>query len=82
MLAEYEQNFAALPEHLKLIKLCSNAGFSEPMEKGQFFVTLDDGVLIDDVKVACREYTLPRSYESSRINGQIRGNTKIGQSWT
>ena len=39
---------------------------------------IDDGVLIDDMKVTCREYTLPRSYESSRTKRRIRGNTKIG----
>ena len=30
------------------------------------------------MKGSCREYTLPRSEESSRVRGWIRGNTKIG----
>ena len=30
------------------------------------------------MKVTCREYTLHRSYESSRTKRRIRGNTKIG----
>ena len=72
LLAEYELKLAALPEQEKLIKLCSNAGFSKLTE------TLDDGVLIDDMKVTRREYTLPRNYESSRVKAWIRGNTKIG----
>ena len=77
-MAEYELKFAALPQQKKLIKLCSNAGFSKLTEKGQFFVTLDDGVLIDDMKVTCREKTLPRNCEFSRVKAWIRGNTKIG----
>ena len=36
--------------------------------KGQFFITLDDDAL-DDLKGSCREYTLPRSEESSRVGG-------------
>ena len=68
----------SLPQQKKLIKLCSNAGFSKLTEKVQFFVKLDDGVLIDDMKVTCREYTLPRNCEFSRVKGWIRGNTKIG----
>ena len=78
LFVECEQKCAALPEQEKLIKLCSNAGLSTPIEKGHLFATFDDGVLVDDMKVTCREYTLPRSYESSRITGWIRGNTKIG----
>ena len=52
----------------KLTKLCSAAGFLKNVEKGQFFITLDDDAL-DDVKASCREYTLPRSEESSRVRG-------------
>ena len=78
LLREYEQKFAELPEQEKLIKLCSNAGFSKNIEKGQFFVTLDDDDALDDLKGACREYTLRRSEASSHVTGWIRGNTKIG----
>ena len=42
LLREYEQKFAELPEQQKLTKLCSNAGFSNNIEKGQFFLTIDD----------------------------------------
>ena len=75
---EYEQKFAELPEQQKLTKLCSNAGFSKNIEKGRFFITLDDDDALDDVEGSCREYTLPRSEESSHVRGWIRGNTKIG----
>ena len=77
LLREYEQKFAELLEQEKLIKLCSNAGFSKNIEKGQFFITLDDDAL-DDMKGSCREFSLPRSEESSLVRGWIRGNTKIG----
>ena len=42
LLREYEQKFAELPEQEKLTKLCSNAGFSKNIDKGQFFIALDD----------------------------------------
>ena len=77
LLREYEQKFAELPEQEKLTRLCSNASFSKAFEKGQFFITLDDDAL-DSLKGSCREKTLPRSDESSQVEGWIRGNTKIG----
>ena len=77
LLREYEQKCAELPEQQKLTKLCSNAGLSKNIDKGQFFITLD-GEGLADMKPSCREYTLPRSEETSRVRGCIRGNTKIG----
>ena len=77
LLREYEQKFAELPEDQKLTKLCSDAGFSKNIEKRQFFITLDEEGP-GDTKTSCREYTLPRSEETSRVRGWIRGNTKIG----
>ena len=77
LLCEYEQKFADLPEQEKLTKLCSNAAFLKNIEKGQFFITLDDDTL-DKLMGSCREDTLPRSDESSQVNGWIRGNTKTG----
>ena len=62
LLAEYELKFAALPEHEKFTRLCSNAGLP----------------VLDNMNVTCRENTLPRNYESLRVKGWIRGNTKIG----
>ena len=38
LLREYEQQFAELPEQ----QICSNAGFSKNIEKGHFFIALDD----------------------------------------
>ena len=42
LLHEYEQKFAELPAEQKLTKLCSNAGFSKNIDKGQFFIALDE----------------------------------------
>ena len=75
LLCEYEQKFAELPEQQKLTK---NAGFSKNIEKGHFFIALDDEGP-DEIKTLRREHTLPRSEESSYVREWIRGNTKIGQ---
>ena len=77
LLREYEQKFAELTEQQKLTELCSNAGFWKNIERGQIFITPDDDAP-DETKGSCRECTLPRSEESSRVRGWILGNTKIG----
>ena len=74
---DYEQKFANLPVHLKLTKLCSNAGLANTVEKRHYFTTLDDAEL-DKLGGSCREYTLLGSEETSRVRGWVRGNTKIG----
>ena len=76
LLREYEQKFADLPEPLQLTKLCSNAGLAKTVGKGQYFTTLDDEEL-DRLQGSCREYTLPRSDQSSQVKGWIRGNTSV-----
>ena len=77
---DFEQKFEQLPEDQKLSKLCSDAGL-KIVEKGQFFIALDEEEGPDEMKNLCREYTLPRSEEASRVRGRILGNTKIAQSW-
>ena len=42
LLREYEQKFADVPEPHQLTQLCFNVGFSNNIEKGQFFITFDD----------------------------------------
>ena len=56
LLPEYKQKFAELLEQQKLTKVCSNTGFSKNVDKGQFFIALDEGGL-DDVKTSSREHT-------------------------
>ena len=77
MLGDYEHEFEQLPEDQKLSKMCSDAGL-KIVEKGQFFITLDEEEGPDEMKNLCREYTLPRSEEASRVRGWILGNTRIG----
>ena len=52
------------------------AGFISVVEVGQYFMTEDNGEQF--YAKACREYTLPRSDESSQPKGWIQGNTRIG----
>ena len=78
LLCDHEQKFAEVLEQEKLTKLCSIAGFSENIEKGQFFITFYDDAL-GGLKGSCREYTLRRSEESSHVRWWIRGNTRIGR---
>ena len=76
LLQDYEHKFERLPEYQKLSKLCCDAGL-KTVEKGQLFITLEEEGP-DEMKNLCREYTLPRSEEASRVRGWILGNTKIG----
>ena len=76
LLQEYEHKFEQLPEDQKLSNLCCDAGLNI-VEKGQFFITLDEEEGPDEMKNPCREYTIPRSEEASRVRGWILGNTKI-----
>ena len=72
-----ERKFEQLPDDQKLSKLCCDAGL-KIVEKGQFFITLGEEEGPDEMKNLCRECTLPRSEEVSRVRGWILGNTKIG----
>ena len=56
-----------------------DAGFTGVVEVGQYFMTKDNGEQF--FAKACREYTLPRSDESSQPKGWIQGNTRIGPHW-
>ena len=77
LLQDYERKFEQLPEDQKLSKLCCDAGW-KIVEKGPFFITLDEEEGLHEMNNPCREYTLPRSEEASRVSGWILGNTKIG----
>ena len=76
LLQDYFMKFAELPEDQKLSRLCKDAGFLKKIEKGQFFITTEEGSEI--LQTACREYTQSRDLETSRPRGWIRSNTKIG----
>ena len=72
LLQRYEERIEMLSRENKVSKFCMDAVFIHVVEIGQYFMKKDT------VASACREYTLPRSDESSHSTGWIQGNTKIG----
>ena len=73
---EYERKFEQLSEDQKLSKLCSDAGL-KLVEREQYFFSLEaeEG---QQMQHSCREYTLPRNEERTRVRGWIRSKTRIG----
>ena len=53
LLREYERQFANLPDDIKLIRLCSDAGFVKTAAEGQFFVT-QNGAEVAKLGCSCR----------------------------
>ena len=76
LLQQYEERIKLLSQENKVSKFCMDAGFVHVVEVGQYFMTKDTGEQF--FARACREYTLPRSDESSQPKGWIQGNTRIG----
>ena len=76
LLQRYEERIELLSQENKVSKFCMDAGFIHVVEIGQYFMTKDTGEQF--FARACREYTLPRSDESSQPKGWIQGNTRIG----
>ena len=75
-LQRYEERIELLSQENKVSKFCMDAGFTHVVEIGQYFMTKD--IEKQFFARACREYTLPRSDESSQPKGWIQGNTRIG----
>ena len=76
LLQRYEERIKLLSQENKVSKFCMGAGFIHVVEIGQYFMTKDTEEQF--FSRACREYTLPRSDESSQPKGWIQGNTRIG----
>ena len=76
LLQRYEERIKSLSQTDRVSKFCMDAGFISVVEVGQYFMTKDTGEQLH--AVACREYTLPRSDESSQPKGWIQGNTRMG----
>ena len=76
LLQRYEERIELLSQENKVSKFCMDAGFIHVVEIGQNFMTEDTEEQF--FARACREYTLPRSDESSQPKGWIQGNTRIG----
>ena len=73
---QYMERIESLSPESKVSRSCMEAGFVNVVEVGQYFMTKDTGEQF--FARACREYTLPRSDESSQPKGWIQGNTRIG----
>ena len=79
LLQKYKERVERLPQQDRVIKICTDAGFLETAEVGQYFLTKDTDEFSQFAEpVTCREYTLPRDEKSADPKGWIRGNTKIG----
>ena len=79
LLQKYKERVERLSQQDRVIKICTDAGFLNVVEVGQYFMTKDTAEFSQFTDaVACREYTLPRDEETSEPKGWIRGNTKIG----
>ena len=76
LLQRYEERIKLLSQENKVSKFCMDAGFTHVVEIGQYFMTKDTEEQF--FAKACREYTLPRSDESSQPKGWIQGRTRIG----
>ena len=76
LLQRYEKRIEMLSRENKVSKFCMDSGFIHVVETGQYFLTKDTGEQF--FARACREYTLPRSDDSSQPKGWIQGNTRIG----
>ena len=60
LLQDYFMKFAELPEDQKFSKFCKDAGFLKMIEKGQFFITIEEGSEV--MQTACREYTISKPH--------------------
>ena len=76
LLQRYEERIMSLSQTGRVSKFCMDAGFISVVEIRRYFMTKDNEEQF--YAKACREYTPPRSDESSQPKGWIQGNTKIG----
>ena len=76
LLQRHEERIKFLSQENKVSKFYMDVGFIHVVQIGQYFMTKDTEEQF--FARACREYTLPRSDESSQPKGWIQGNTRIG----
>ena len=76
LLQRFEKRIESLSQTDRVSKFCMDAKFTSVVEIGQYFMTKDTEKQF--FARACREYTLPRSDESSQPIGWIHGNIRIG----
>ena len=76
LLQEYEQRMEKMSEDQKLSILCSEAGL-RLVEIGQFFYALPSP-RGERYQSLCREFSMPRDQERTRIKGCIQSNVRFG----
>ena len=77
LLQPYEKRIERLSQTVKVNSIFVwMQDFASVVESGQYFMTKDTAEQFH--AMACREYTLPRNDGSSKPEGWIQGNTKIG----
>ena len=64
---QYMERIESLSPESKVSRFCMEEGFMRIVEVGQYFMTKDTEEQV--FARACREYTLPRSDESSQPKG-------------
>ena len=78
LMQRYGERIEKLSQQDKLSKFCTDAGFLNVVDVGQYFMTKDTEEFSQFTDAgACRENTLPRVEETSAPKGWIRGHTKI-----
>ena len=61
LLQKYQERIGKLSQQDKLSKFCTDAGFLNTVEVGQYFMTTDTDEFLQFAEpVTCREHTLPR----------------------
>ena len=79
LLQRYEERIKLLSQENKVSEFCMDAGFIHVVEFGQYFMTKDTEEQF--FARACREYTLPRSDESSQTKNGSREGQKLDPCW-
>ena len=65
----------------KSSKFCTDAGFLNVVEIGQFFMTKNTADFSQFHAVACREYTLPLMKKHHNQKDGSKGTPKLGLYW-
>ena len=79
LLQKYKERVERLPQPVRLINICTDAGFLTAVEVGQYFMTEDTEEFSQLAEpVACREYTLPRDENHLIRKVGFEGTPKIG----
>ena len=81
LLQQHGERIEKLSQQDKLSKFCTDAGFLNVVENGQYFVTKDIADFSQFHAVACRESTLPREEGASQPKDGSKGTPRLGPYW-